>query len=380
MPGIYIHIPFCKQACHYCDFHFSTTLANKNDLVEALKKEIGLRRDFFLINKKAPVISTIYFGGGTPSLLNAGEINGIINEIRKYFQVDAKAEITLEANPDDLTREKLNELKSTPINRLSIGIQSFYDDDLLLMNRAHNAEQAGNCVALAKENGFGNITIDLIYGLPTLSNEKWKQNLQKAFDLDIQHISCYHLTVEERTALHDMVKKNKVSLLPEERSIEQFKTMVDAMRKNGFMQYEISNFCREGSYSKHNSAYWKKNEYLGLGPSAHSYNGMSRMWNVANNNLYIKALEKDELPFEEEALNENQKYNEYVMTTLRTMWGVDLSILQEQYGDKYLDHILLEAEKYFSSGHMINRDNKLFLSEEGKLIADRIASDLFWVE
>ncbi len=380
MPGIYIHIPFCKQACHYCDFHFSTLLKHKADFLEALKKEIRLRKDFFVSAVNSNNISTIYFGGGTPSLLTGKEINELFEELHKHFKIDSDAEITLEANPDDLTSEKISEIKQTPINRLSIGIQSFFDEDLLLMNRAHNSAQAKRSVELAKVNEFKNITIDLIYGLPDLTNEKWKENLQKAFDLDVQHISCYHLTVEKRTALFDMVDKKKINLLPEEKSIEQFKEMTKAMSDNGFIQYEISNFCKNGFYSRHNSSYWKKDLYLGLGPSAHSYNGRLRRWNVSNNNNYIKGLKDDELQFEEEVLSIKEKYNEYIMTTLRTIWGTDLKLIETDFGVNYLDHIKKEANNYFLSGHLIRENNKLFLSEEGKLIADRIASDLFMVD
>ena len=373
MAGIYIHIPFCKQACHYCDFHFSTSLDNKSAFLEALKKEMSLQR-YYLSEEK---ISTVYLGGGTPSLLNQEEILFIFNSLKEYFDIIPDAEITLEANPDDLTETKIRELKATPINRLSIGIQSFYEEDLKMMNRAHNSVEALNAVKLAQQNGFDNISIDLIYGTPTLSHHQWRNNLQIAFALNVKHISAYCLTVEPRTALAHQVRKGLVKNVTDQHSSEQFEIMLEAMHRSDFTQYEISNFCKDDAYSKHNSNYWLKEKYLGLGPSAHSYDGKSRQWNISNNAAYIKSLEKGELNFEKEELTMDQRYNEYVMTSLRTIWGLDLARVEKDFGRTYLNGCLEEVGKYIQSEHILNEGNKLYLSDKGKLIADKIASDLF---
>jgi oxygen-independent coproporphyrinogen-3 oxidase len=372
MAGIYIHIPFCKQACNYCDFHFSTSLKNKDALLNALKKEILLQRDY--LGKEA--VSTVYFGGGTPSLLTAKEILNVFEVLHRSFNISNDAEITLEANPDDLTRSKLTELRTTPVNRFSIGIQSFFDDDLKLMNRAHNAIEAVSAVKYAQDIGFNNITIDLIYGIPTLNENKWRHNLQTAFDLRVDHISAYCLTVEPKTALDHAVKKGLIKNVDEQQSIDQFEIMLEGMKTNDFIQYEISNFCRNGAYSRHNSNYWLKKNYLGLGPSAHSFNGTSRQWNVSNNMRYIQSIEKGELNFEKEELTVEQRYNEYILTSLRTIWGTDLEQVKGLFAGFY-DQCLEAAQKYISSGDLVKKENKLFLTDKGKLIADRIAADLF---
>ena len=376
MPGIYIHIPFCKQACNYCDFHFSTSLNNKDAFLSALKKEIVIQKDYLTGTK----ISTIYFGGGTPSLLSETELMNIFETLDRSFEISSDAEITLEANPDDLTKEKIKQLKATPINRLSIGIQSFYDEDLKLMNRAHNSKEATITVKSAQDSGFENITIDLIYGIQTLTNSNWKNNLATAFDLDVKHISAYCLTVEPKTVLAHQIKIGQIKNVDEQQSAEHFEIMLQAMNKNNFIQYEISNFGKEGYFSKHNSNYWLKEDYLGLGPSAHSYNGHSRQWNISNNALYIQAIEKGELNFEKEELSTYQRYNEYILTSLRTMWGTDLNYIEKTLGKDYSTYCLLEAEKYFDTKKVIHQKNKLILSDEGKLFADKIASDLFKIE
>ena len=373
MAGIYIHIPFCKQACHYCDFHFSTLLQNKSSFLNALKKEITLRKKYL----ENEMISTIYFGGGTPSLLSKIELMDIFDTLNQHFMIHPEAEITLEANPDDLTELKINELKDTPINRLSIGIQSFYDEDLKLMNRAHSSDEALKAVKLALSNGFENITIDLIYGIPTLTHHNWRNNLQIAFALNIKHISAYCLTVEPKTVLAQQVKIGSVKNVDEQHSSEQFEIMLDAMHSNDFVQYEISNFCKDGAYSKHNSSYWLKEKYLGLGPSAHSFNGSSRQWNISNNALYIQSLDKGELNFEKEELTINQCYNEYILTSLRTIWGIDLDYLERAFGSGYLSFFIAEVQPYIQSGHVLNEEKKIYLSDKGKLIADKISSDLF---
>jgi oxygen-independent coproporphyrinogen-3 oxidase len=373
MAGIYIHIPFCKQACHYCDFHFSTSLKNKDALLLALKKEIALQKNYLAGEK----IATVYLGGGTPSLLSAEELNSVFISLKAFFEIAEDAEITLEANPDDLTEEKLKALKETPVNRLSIGIQSFYDEDLRLMNRAHSAGEALNAVKMAQQYGFENLTIDLIYGIPTLTDHKWRNNLQTAFALGVKHISAYCLTVEPRTVLAQQVRSGEMKDVDEQQSSEHFSVMLQAMHAADFIQYEISNFCRDGAYSRHNSNYWKKEKYLGLGPSAHSFNGSSRQWNISNNALYIRSLENEELNFEIEELSADQRYNEYVMTSLRTIWGTDLGYIRGTFGDDVFFYCLKEADKYIRGGELVCEENKLFLTDKGKLVADRIASDLF---
>ncbi len=377
MAGIYIHIPFCKQACNYCDFHFSTSLMNKDAFMKALFKEIEIQKNYF---PSSTEVSTVYLGGGTPSLLSKFDLLDIINAVKLNFNILPNAEITLEANPDDLTSEKIKELKESPINRLSIGIQSFYDEDLRFMNRAHSATEALNAVKLAQDNGFENITIDLIYGTPTLTHHKWRNNLQIAFALNIKHISAYCLTVEPKTMLAHQIKTGITKNVDEQQSAEQFEILVDAMHANDFVQYEISNFCKDGFYSKHNSNYWLKENYLGLGPSAHSYNGSSRQWNISNNALYIKSLENGELNFEKEELTKEQRYNEYILTSLRTIWGANLTIIEQQFGKEYLNHCLSEADKYIRSESILNEENKLFLTDKGKLFADKISSELFKIE
>ena len=373
MAGIYIHIPFCKQACNYCDFHFSTSLKNKDGFLIALKKEIELQKDY-LSNE---TISTIYFGGGTPSLLSETELMSVFEMLHREFVIAPTAEITLEANPDDITKEKINELKHTPVNRLSMGIQSFFDEDLKLMNRAHTSKEAETAVKLSQDKGFENITIDLIYGIPTLTNQNWKHNLNTTFDLEVKHISAYCLTVEPKTALAHQIKTGKISNVDEQQSSEHFEMMLEEMNKHGFTQYEISNFCKPGFHSKHNSSYWLKENYLGLGPSAHSFNGTSRQWNISTNPLYIQALLKGEMNFEKEELTSNQRYNEYVLTSLRTMWGSDLGYIEKVFGIPYLTHCMAEARPYLESKKLLLKENKLFLSDQGKLFADKIASDLF---
>lgn len=386
MAGIYLHIPFCKQACHYCDFHFSTSLKNKSPFLKALEKEIELRKDFFFNDGQSKEkVGTVYFGGGTPSMLDVSELMHVFDALYSNFEIDENAEITLEANPDDLTPQKTKSLKKTPINRLSIGIQSFYDEDLQLMNRAHNATEALNVVKHAQDNGFNNLSIDLIYGIPTLSHKKWEHNLKTTFDLDVKHISAYCLTVESKTALEKLIASGKIKNVDEQHSSEQFEMMLKEMKNNNFEQYEISNFCKDQFYSRHNSNYWLKEKYVGLGPSAHSYNGETRQWNVANNAKYIWALEnkngKDlEISlFEQENLTINQRYNEYVLTSLRTIWGTDLSFIEKQFGNDFRIHCLKEAQPYFQLNQLVQKDDSLFLTDMGKLFADKISSDLFSV-
>lgn len=373
--GIYIHIPFCKQACNYCNFHFSTSLQLRDDLLKCLGKEILLRKNYL----EGRQIQTIYFGGGTPSLLSTNEIKIILQLIYSNFEVIENAEITLEANPDDLTKEKLHELKNAGINRLSIGVQSFFDKELRWMNRSHDAEQAENCIRTAKEIGFENITIDLIYGVPGLTNQDWELNLQKAIELNIDHLSCYALTVEPKTALYHQIEKNKLPSLNEQQAAEQFELLMGFAKQNGFEHYEISNFARDKKYSKHNTSYWKGNWYLGIGPSAHSFNGTTRQWNIANNALYINSINEDEDLSEKEILSIPQQYNEFVMISLRTMWGLNLSEIKNRFGATCLHLIQKESARYIQSGDIELLNEKMILTDKGKLIADKIISDLFFI-
>ena len=373
MAGIYIHIPFCKQACHYCDFHFSTSLQNKEALVDALCKEIEMRKDYLNTNE----LSSVYFGGGTPSLLSKADLDKIFKVIQKHFTIAVDAEITLEANPDDLTAKKTNELKAAGINRLSIGIQSFLDEHLVLMNRSHTSLQAVEAVNNAKKSGIKNISIDLIYGLPNLSPEKWESNLAQAFSLNVSHLSAYCLTIEKKTALNRFVQ-NKTIILPEEPIVlEQFTALMAQTAKHGFIHYEISNFCKEGMFAKHNSSYWKNGSYLGIGPSAHSYNGDSRQWNIANNALSIKGIEANEPAFEKEVLTDANKFNEYIMTGLRTVWGIDLDFIKTTFGRKTFNHIINETKEYIDAGYIQQNGENVTLTQKGKFLADKIASDLF---
>ncbi len=373
MPGIYIHIPFCHKACIYCDFHFSTSLKNKSGLLKSMLTEHELRKDYL---GHEPV-ETIYFGGGTPSVLNQAELLSLLNQVYALHKVSETPEITLECNPDDLNGAYLKELKAAGINRLSIGLQSFNEEELKWMNRNHTAVQAEDCVKKAQDAGFSNISIDLIYGSKFQTNQLWLDNLNKAFDLNVQHLSAYNLTVEMKTTLGHLVKKGEEAETDDQLSATQFNTLMQAAKRNGFIHYEISNFCKEGFYSRHNSSYWKGAKYLGLGPSAHSFNGTSRQWNISNNNLYIKKINEGIVPAETEELTTEQAYNEYILTSLRTMWGTAPHYIQGTFGDKYLDHFTKKIEPYVHSGHALLQGNYFVLSDKGKLLADRIASDLF---
>jgi oxygen-independent coproporphyrinogen III oxidase len=372
MQGLYLHIPFCKQACLYCDFHFSTLLKNKEQLIDALCKEIELRKDY-LPSKN---YDTVYFGGGTPSLLSASELEQIFSTINANFDIRKNAEITFECNPDDLTPEKLAELKSAGVNRLSIGLQSFDDAELKWMNRAHTASDSAACVKRAQDSGFDNITIDLIYGSKFQTLKSWEHTLQKAVDLNVQHISSYNLTVEQKTALGNAVDKGKEIAVDDEKSSEEFLFMVDYLEARGFEQYEISNFAKPGFESKHNSNYWKGRHYIGIGPSAHSFNGLTRQWNISNNATYISAINSGQNYFETELLSTQNKFNEYLLTGLRTKWGCDLNYIRKMFGEDYVKHF---TEKVLAYMPEMMRENKsvFTLTKKGKLFADRIASELF---
>lgn len=370
--GIYLHIPFCKQACHYCDFHFSTSLKKKSEFVAALCKELVLRK-----NELSGSVETIYFGGGTPSLLTRDELDLIFKAIYENYTVAEPVEVTLEANPDDLTEEKIKQLADSPVNRLSIGVQSFFEEDLKLMNRAHNAGEAENCIKEAQKY-FSNISIDLIYGVPEMSNQRWKQNIEKALSFGIPHISSYALTVEPKTALENFIKKGVVPPVDDVLAAEHFYTLIDTLENAGFLHYELSNFGKSGFFSKNNTAYWQGKSYLGIGPSAHSYDGKKRSWNVRNNNLYIKAIEKDNLPLEEELLSLTDRYNEYIMTGLRTMWGVSLEKIKNDFGLVYLEYLKNQAKTPLKKELLILNGDTLLVSKKGKFLVDGIASDLFF--
>jgi len=371
MAGIYIHIPFCKQACHYCNFHFSTQQKLLPDMVQAIVGEAELRKDY--INEE---VGTIYFGGGTPSLLTIQDLQFMLDKLKGIFEIDGAAEITLEANPDDITEEKLLAWKAAGINRLSIGVQSFVEEDLKWMNRAHNASHALNCLQLARKH-FDNITIDLIYGTPTLSDEQWGQNIETALALNIPHLSCYALTVEPKTALEKLIEKKQLDNVDADKQARHFEVLVERLQQAGFEHYEISNFAKPGFRSKHNSSYWQGMQYLGLGPSAHSFNGPSRQWNVANNALYLKSIEQNMVPFEIETLTVTQQLNEYIMTSLRTMEGLSLEIVKSSFGEEKIAPLLKEANQWISSQHIILQNDYLQLTAKGKFMADGIAADLF---
>lgn len=380
--AIYIHIPFCKQACHYCDFHFSTSMKKKDEMVLALAKEIQMRKSEF----ENELVETIYFGGGTPSVLEISDLKFLIDSVYENFNVSENPEITLEANPDDLssdlsfrgTSNLFEEFKAIGINRLSIGIQSFFEDDLKMMNRAHNAEEAKKSLQEATKY-FDNISIDLIYGIPGMTNEMWKENIEMALSFSIPHISSYALTVEPKTALKKLIQTGKITEPKDEVAQEHFLILVDTLQENGFIHYELSNFGKENYFSKNNSAYWLGKKYLGIGPSAHSYNGISRSWNIANNSIYLKEIQEGKLPNEIEILSEEDRYNEYIMTGLRTIWGVSLERIQNEFGEKFLNYLLKQSEKFLDDDLLSIENHVLKTTRKGKFLADGIASDLFIV-
>ncbi|MFT4755499.1 MAG: oxygen-independent coproporphyrinogen-3 oxidase [Vicingaceae bacterium] len=366
MAGIYIHIPFCKQACSYCDFHFSTKLNNKQKVLNGIEKELELRVAYI----GEETVETIYLGGGTPSLLSDTEIQSLLTKINSLFDVSSDAEITLEANPDDLTLNKLKELKNTSINRLSIGVQSFFEKDLRFMNRAHNSSEALDCIKNAQKVEFSNISVDLIFGSQTTTKEMWQKNLDTFFDLGINHLSAYSLTIEEKTALAHQVAKGKVENVNDEQNYEQYLMLQKAIKQNGFEQYELSNYCKNGAYSKHNTSYWQSKKYLGVGPSAHSFNDTSRQWNVRNNLLYSKAIENGTAYFEKEELSEIDRYHEHLITSLRTMWGINLNSLNVSFSDLILSQFYLKVETLnktivnLSAEYLTVKPEYLFQSDE----------------
>lgn len=375
MAGIYLHIPFCKKACHYCNFHFSTQTDQIQSFVEAIIQEIRLQKGYL-----DQTVETIYFGGGTPSLLNAGQLEAIIEAVYTHFKIAPAIECTLEANPDDIDRDKLNEWKQAGINRLSIGIQSFQADALSWMNRAHSVEQSHNAIKLAQEAGFHNISIDLIYGTPTLSNQGLMTDLDWIEKYQIKHVSCYALTVEDKTALKKLIEKQQLEDVDPEKQAVHFELLTARLNQMGMEHYEISNFAMPGYRSKHNSNYWSGVTYLGLGPSAHSFNGASRQWNIAHNALYIQSLKKEELNFEIEYLSDANRYNEYMMTSLRRIEGFDLGIIEQKFGTSYLEHTKRTLDEFKSKNYFQQIENNIALKNSAKFLADGIASDFFILE
>ena len=374
MPGIYVHIPFCRKACFYCDFHFTVSFRNKDILIDTISREIDLRMNY-LGNE---VVDTIYFGGGTPSVLSVEEISFLLSRIHSSYNIAGNPEITIEANPDDLTEDYLYSLiEKTPVNRLSIGIQSFIDKQLVWMNRRHTSSDALKSVKIAKKAGFNNINTDLIYGIPGMSLEQWKDNLKKIMELNVVHISAYHFTIEPDTVFGRRFKKGFIKEADERISYQQFEVLNKVMDEYKYDHYEISNFAKKGYYSKHNLNYWKHGKYIGLGPSAHSFNGETRQWNLKVNSRYIDGINMKDGYFEHELLSVSDKFNEYVMVALRTKWGVDINYIKNSFEPEFTDHFLSSSEKYIASKHLIRKDNIFVLTEKGMFISDHIISQLF---
>jgi oxygen-independent coproporphyrinogen-3 oxidase len=376
MAGIYFHIPFCRKACHYCDFHFSTNLNIKNEMIQAMMHEVSMRKTEL---GKEP-IKSIYFGGGTPSFVQSHDIGLLLEQTRKSFQVDPNAEITLEANPEDINEKKASAWLEHGVNRLSIGIQSFNNHRLQWMNRQHSANDAIESILLCQDLGFENINADLIYGIPDVNIEEWKSHVKQLLRLEITHISAYNLTVEEGTALHHMVEKGKTKNVSDEQSYMEFMWLMDYLNSQGWEHYEISNFCKRGYMAVHNTNYWKQKAYLGIGPSAHSYHNGVRSFNVRNNHRYVDAITEHQLPSEKEVLSDTEKINEAIMLGLRTSWGVNLRELRSLYGLDVSAMRKEEIQDYIGMGHLKLESGSLFLTKSGKALADRIASDLFLFE
>ncbi len=376
MAGIYIHIPFCKQACTYCNFHFSTSLQQKGNVIHALNKEISLTPYF---DQADEVIETIYIGGGTPSLLSTDELKSIFETLRHKFRISADAEITLEANPDDINATILNQWLFLGINRLSLGIQSFSSEELIWMNRAHNAAESINSIKMIQDAGFTNFSVDLIYGSPLSTDNDLKKNLAIIFKNQIPHISCYALTVEPKTVLHKMINSNRSLPVDAEKQANQFLLLMDQMKEHGYDHYEISNYAKPGMRSVHNSSYWQGKPYYGFGPSAHSFNGNNiRRWNISNNSLYVQSILKDQLNFEEEILTETEQINEYIMTSVRTGEGIDLAYINKKFGSSFYDILISGSTKFITTEKLKKENENLILTTAGKLFADGIAADLFF--
>ncbi len=375
MSGLYIHIPFCRKACSYCDFHFSTSTGYQGRMVDALCAEIALNHEYL----ESKELDTIYFGGGTPSVLIGTELDKIFATIKKYFTIKFDAEITLEANPDDLDDQKLTYWAQSPINRLSIGIQSFDEEDLKLMNRSHTAEQAKECVIRAQHYGFNNLSIDLIYGVPGRGEEHWEKQLEQALTFKVPHISAYALTIEKETMLENWIKKGKVPPVDERIAERNFYFLAKILEKAGYEHYEVSNFAMRGHKAKHNSSYWQGEPYLGIGPSAHSFDGDSRQWNVANNHLYMSSIEAEELNCEREELSVADQFNETVMTALRRKEGIDLNTIDEKFGVDLSKHLMEEAAPLIKHGKLVQQGDRLYIPTPQRFFSDGIASSLFYV-
>lgn len=381
MPGIYLHIPFCRQACYYCNFHFSTSLKNKPEMIKALQAEIALQKDFF---KETPngeshtdIIQTIYFGGGTPSLLDTKDIGTILATLRRHFSVSAEAEITIEANPDDITPGKLSAWKQSGINRVSLGVQSFNDEELKWMHRSHDAQQAHHSIIEIKKAGFNNFSADLIFGIPGQTDIQWEKNIEQMLLLETPHLSCYALTVEPKTALYHFIQKKKYPPVNEEQAARQFEILIKKLVSAGYEHYEISNFALPCFRSRHNSNYWKGVPYLGIGPSAHSFDGSRRQWNIANNMQYIQSIRQGIIPAESELLTEDMQWNEYIMISLRTGEGCDLNHVLKKWGEAESLMLKAESKVFISEGQMVLQNDHLILTDKGKLLADGIAAALF---
>jgi len=373
LAGIYIHIPFCKQSCYYCNFHFSTSTKNKDEVLDAIEKEIKQKGQ-----TTNEAISTIYFGGGTPSILDVNEINSIINRIHKEFNVESEAEITIEANPDDLNKEKIINLSLTEINRLSIGVQSFIDKELKIMNRAHDSKKALNSIEISKKY-FNNISIDLMYGVPESTLESWTYNLDTVSQFDINHISSYALTLEPKTALESFVRKLVVEMPEEELVYDQYNLINKKLEPLGFINYEVCSFAKENFFSKNNSAYWLRKKYIGIGPSAHSFDGKSRSWNISNNKKYIDQIKKGKSFYKKEKLSKVDQYNEYVMTGFRTIWGVSANFIENNFNSKFKNYFTDRIQKHIDQKNIIVKDDIYTTTNEGRFLADGISSDLFLV-
>ena len=372
MSGIYIHIPFCKKACHYCDFHFSTSFKHKDQMIISLKNEI-LIRNRELKDKK---IESIYFGGGTPSVLSTLEINSLIQTVFDNYIINDSVEITLEANPDDLSNEKILELSKTRVNRLSIGVQSFFQKDLTLMNRSHSSNQAIGCIKSASKY-FDNISVDLIYGIPGLDNSRWKENIEILISNNIPHISAYALTVEPKTALKKYIDNGIIAPIDDSQSQEQFYILLDILENHNYENYELSNFAKNKLYSVNNSAYWTRKNYIGIGPSAHSFNGNDRLWNIKNNVKYIESINNNILPNSKEVLSLIDKFNETVMFGLRTSRGISFVDIENDFGSIYKNQLIKNSQTHINNEFLIIKNNYLYITRKGKFLSDGIASDLF---
>ncbi|MBX2955683.1 MAG: radical SAM family heme chaperone HemW [Cyclobacteriaceae bacterium] len=373
MAGLYFHIPFCKQACYYCDFHFSTNQEVRAEMVKALVKELHLQKDFL----NGEVINTVYIGGGTPSLLKCEELHSLLDAVRNLHQLNSTAEITLEANPDDLTDDTLTKVKQVGINRLSIGVQTFHNDLLKFMNRAHDSATALQAIQSARKAGFDNISIDLIYAITGQDDVRWKEDIQQALEVNPEHLSCYSLTIEEKTVFGKWSAIGKLKTVEDDVAAYQLEVLMGTLSAAGYEHYEISNFAKPGFYSRHNSSYWKQQKYLGIGPSAHSYNGSIRQFNIANNHLYLKSIQKNEIPAEKEVLTIENKINEYILTTLRTQWGTDLTKLKQEFNVDLLQQNSAYIQQLIERDQAILANGVLILTRKGKLLADKLASDLF---